>query len=69
MKVYTAKRYACGFHPDAARSKNLGEAIAHTALNRYMTRSDARPALLLEYARELGVLGPVRRALDVMSAR
>ncbi|HWK25606.1 MAG TPA: type IV toxin-antitoxin system AbiEi family antitoxin domain-containing protein [Solirubrobacter sp.] len=47
----------------------LGESIAHTALNRYMTRQDARPALLLEYARELGVLGPVRQALDVVSAR
>jgi len=47
----------------------LGEAIAHTALNRYMARPDARPALLLEYARELGVLGPMRRALDVVSAR
>ncbi len=47
----------------------LGESIAHTALNRYMTRSDGRPALLLEYARELGVLGPMRRALDIVSAR
>ena len=47
----------------------LGEAIAHAELNRYMARPDARPALLLEYARELGVLGPVRRALDVVSAR
>jgi predicted transcriptional regulator of viral defense system len=47
----------------------LGEAIAHTALNRYMIRPDGRPALLLEYARELGVLGPMRRALDVVSAR
>lgn len=47
----------------------LGEAIAHAALNRYMARPDARPALLLRYARELGVLGPVRRALDVVSAR
>lgn len=47
----------------------LSEPIAHTALNRYMTRSDGRPALLLAYARELGVLGPMRRALDVVSAR
>lgn len=47
----------------------LGESIAHTALNRYMTRPDGRPALLLDYARELGVHGPMRRALDVVSAR
>lgn len=47
----------------------LGESIAHTALNRYMAGPDGRPAVLLEYARELGVLGPVRRALDVVSAR
>jgi predicted transcriptional regulator of viral defense system len=47
----------------------LGESIAHTALNRYVIRPDGRPALLLEYARVLGVLGPMRRALDVVSAR
>lgn len=47
----------------------LGASIAHAALNRYVARPDGRPALLLEYARELGVLGPVRRALDVVSAR
>lgn len=47
----------------------LGESTAHVALNRYMGRHDARPARLLEYARALGVVGPVRRALDVVSAR
>jgi len=47
----------------------LGESTAHVALNRYMGRRDARPAQLLEYARDLGVVGPVRRSLDVVSAR
>lgn len=47
----------------------FGEPLAHTALNRYLTVADARPALLLEYARALDVLGPVRAALDVASAR
>lgn len=47
----------------------LGESTAHVALNRYVSRRDARPARLLEYARELGVVGPVRRALDVVRAR
>ncbi len=47
----------------------LGETTAHIALNRYMTQPNGRPALLLRYARELGVLGPMRRVLDVVSAR
>jgi predicted transcriptional regulator of viral defense system len=46
----------------------LGEPIAHGALRRYLRRRDARPAVLLEMARELGVYGPVRHAVDVASA-
>jgi hypothetical protein len=66
VRVYDAARTVI----DLMRLRHrLGEAIAHTALNRYVARSDARPALVLEYARELGVLGPLRRALDVVSAR
>ena len=66
VRVYDAARTVI----DLMRLRHrLGEAIANTALNRYMTRPDARPALLLKHARELGVFGPVRRALDVVSAR
>lgn len=66
VRVYDAARTVV----DLMRLRHrLGESVAHAALNRYVTRPDARPALLLEYARELGVLGPMRRALDVVSAR
>ncbi len=47
----------------------FGEPTAHTALNRYLAAPGARPRLLLDYARALDVLGPVRSALDVVSAR
>jgi predicted transcriptional regulator of viral defense system len=46
----------------------LGEPIALGALRRYLRRGDARPGRLLELARDLGVMGPVRAALDVASA-
>lgn len=49
--------------------RRFGEPIAHAALHRYLTAGSPRPALLLEYARTLGVFGPMRAALDVMSAR
>ena len=66
VRVYDAARTVV----DLMRLRHrLGESIAHAALNRYMIQPDGRPALLLEYARELGVLGPMRRALDVVSAR
>ena len=62
---------------DAARTvvdlmrfrKRLGEPIAHAALHRYLATPGARPALLLDYAEELGTFGPMRAALDVASAR
>lgn len=47
----------------------FGEPTAHTALRRYLDSAAARPADLLVYARELGVFGPVRIALDIASAR
>lgn len=66
VRVYDAARTVV----DLMRLRHrLGESTAHAALNRYMGGPNARPARLLEYARELGVLGPVRRALDVVSAR
>lgn len=66
VRVYEAARTVV----DLMRLRHrLGESIAHNALNRYLTQPDSRPALLLEYARDLGALGPVRRAVDVASAR
>jgi predicted transcriptional regulator of viral defense system len=47
----------------------FGEPTAHTALNRYLAQPGSRPALLLGYARDLGVFGPMRAALDIASAR
>ncbi|WP_442945415.1 type IV toxin-antitoxin system AbiEi family antitoxin domain-containing protein [Nocardioides sp. CCNWLW239] len=47
----------------------LGEPLAHTVLNRYLERPGNRPAPVLEYARALGVVGPVRSALDIAGAR
>lgn len=47
----------------------FGEPIAYSALRRFLVRPDARPALVLDYARALGVFGPVRAALDVASAQ
>ena len=49
--------------------RRFGEPVAHTALHRYLASPSPRPARVLEYARALGVFGPVRAALDVMSAR
>jgi predicted transcriptional regulator of viral defense system len=66
VRVYDAARTVV----DLMRLRHrMGESLAHTALNRYVDRPDGRSALLLDYARELGVLGPMRRALDVVSAR
>jgi predicted transcriptional regulator of viral defense system len=46
----------------------LGEPLALGALRRYLRRRGARPGELLTLARSLGVLGPVRIAIDVASA-
>jgi hypothetical protein len=54
---------------DLMRLRNrLGDLVAHTALRRYLRRSDAQPGLLLRLATTLDVLGPMRLALDVASA-
>jgi predicted transcriptional regulator of viral defense system len=47
----------------------FGKSAAHSALHRYLSRRDGRPALLLEYAQVLNVYGPVRSAVDIVSAR
>lgn len=49
--------------------KRFGEPIAYAALHRYLTAPGARPALLLDYADTLGTFGPMRAALDIVSAR
>ncbi|MFC5289027.1 type IV toxin-antitoxin system AbiEi family antitoxin domain-containing protein [Actinokineospora guangxiensis] len=46
----------------------LGENIALGALRRYLRRRDARPGTLLDLARAMNVLGPVRAAISVASA-
>lgn len=47
----------------------LGEPLAHAALHRYLRRPDAKPREVLRTAARLDVLGPMRAALDVASAR
>lgn len=66
VRVYDAERTVV----DLMRLRHrFGEPIAHAALHRYLDAPRPRPALLLDYAKQLRVLGPVRAALDVMSAR
>jgi predicted transcriptional regulator of viral defense system len=66
VRVYDAARTVT----DLMRLRHrFGEPAAHTALHRYLTHPGSRPALLLTYARALGVFGPVRTALDIATAR
>lgn len=46
----------------------IGESVAHIALRRYLARRDARVGALVDLAATLDVLGPVRAALDVLTA-
>lgn len=46
----------------------IGEPLALGALRRYLGRRDADRSELIELARALSVLGPVRQALDVLEA-
>jgi hypothetical protein len=65
LRVYSAERAIV----DLMRlRRRLGEPLAFAALRRYLRRRDARPPLLLEMARTLDVLGPMRTALDIASA-
>ena len=48
--------------------RKLGESVAHIALRRYLSRRDARVREVIELARALDVLGPVRAAVDVLQA-
>lgn len=52
---------------DAIRLRSrVGESLAFQALRRYLNRLDAKPAVLIDYARQLDVEGPVRRAAEVI---
>jgi hypothetical protein len=48
--------------------RSIGEPLALIALRRYLTRPGGRPAALIELARPLDVLGPVRAAVDILEA-
>jgi hypothetical protein len=66
VRIYDAPRTVI----DLMRLRGrFGEPLAHAALQRYLRRRDARPALLLDLAGQLAVYGPVRRALDVAMAQ
>lgn len=65
VRIYDAARTVV----DLMRFRHrFGEPVAHASLHRYLASAAPRSALLLEYARALGVFGPMRAALDVMSA-
>ena len=46
----------------------IGEPVAHIALQRYLARRDARVGELVDLAQSLDVAGPVRSAVDVLTA-
>jgi predicted transcriptional regulator of viral defense system len=65
VRIYDAARTVV----DLMRLRHrFGEPLAHAALQRYLRRRGAKPAVLLEYADALDVYGPVRRAVDIASA-
>lgn len=47
--------------------RSIGEPLALVALRRYLARG-GRPAALVELARPLDILGPIRAAVDVLAA-
>lgn len=66
VRIYDAARTVT----DLMRLRHrFGEPLAHAALHRYLAQPGSRPALLLSYARALGVFGPMRTALDIASTR
>jgi predicted transcriptional regulator of viral defense system len=65
VRVYSAPRTVVDVFRLRAR---LGEATAFMALRRYLAQRDARVGELLEFARALHVAGPLRTALDVLTA-
>jgi predicted transcriptional regulator of viral defense system len=65
VRVYSASRTVVDVFRLRAR---LGEATAFMALRRYLAQRNARVGELLEFARALHVAGPLRAALDVLTA-
>lgn len=65
IRVYSPTRTVVDLMRLRAR---IGEPVAHIALRRYLTRRDARVGELVDLAATLDVLGPVRSALDVLTA-
>jgi predicted transcriptional regulator of viral defense system len=65
VRVYSAVRTMV----DLMRLRGrIGESIAHIALRRYLARRDARDGQLIDLAGALDALGPVRAAVDVLTA-
>lgn len=65
IRIYDAERTVV----DLMRLRGrLGEPLALSALRRYLLRRGARPGQVLAFARELGVFGPVRAAVDAVIA-
>ena len=65
VRIYSAARTVV----DLMRLRHrIGEPLALGALRRYLTQRDADRNDLTELARALDVLGPLRRALDVLEA-
>lgn len=65
VRVYSPERTVV----DLMRLRGrLGEPLALSALRTYLRRRDARPGSVLALAREFGVAGPVRAAVDAVTA-
>jgi len=65
VRVYSSERTVV----DLMRLRGrLGAPLALSALRRYLGHRDARPGELLDLARALDVLGPVRAAVDAVIA-
>ena len=65
VRIYSATRTTV----DLMRLRHrVGEPLALSALRRYLGNPTARRAELIEFARALDVLGPIRSALDILDA-
>jgi predicted transcriptional regulator of viral defense system len=65
VRIYSATRTVVDL---MRRRHQIGEPLALGALRRYLTQPDADRSHLTELARALGVLGPLRYALDILEA-
>lgn len=65
VRVYNPTRTVVDLMRLRAR---IGEPVAHIALQRYLARRDARVGELVDLAQSLDVAGPVRSAVDVLTA-